>query len=113
MSTREQRLIYVFAFSVVPKCLSLEAAAVVEYLRQRGLKVERGASSGPVNGDEERMRDAAAMLKSLFELLSTRNDSRKEHFSVFCSALRQNNPHVWETYLLRFTGKQIIVFFLV
>ncbi|XP_065843137.1 uncharacterized protein [Oscarella lobularis] len=75
MSTREQRLIYVLAFSVVEKRMPLEAAAIVEYLRRRG-----------VHG-----------------LLSTSNDSRKEHFSVFCSALRQNNPHVWETCLVRFT----------
>ena len=113
MSTREQRLIYVLAFSAVEKRLPLEAAAVVEYLRRRGVhrvKVE----TRPVNGGEERVGDAAVtMLKSLFELLSTSNDSRKEHFSVFCSALRQNNRHVWETCLLRFTGKQIIVFFLV
>ncbi|XP_065843130.1 uncharacterized protein [Oscarella lobularis] len=103
MSTREQRLIYVLAFSVVEKRLPLEAAAILEYLRRRGVKVERGASSRPVNDGEERVGDAVTMLKSLFELLSTSNDSRKEHFSVFCSALRQNNPHVWETYLLRFT----------
>ena len=96
--------------------MPLEAAAIVEYLRRRGVhgvNVERGASSRPVNGGEERVGDAVTMLKSLFELLSTSNDSRKEHFSVFCSALRQNNPHVWETCLVRFTGKQIIVFFLV
>lgn len=113
MSTREQRLIYVLAFSVVEKRLPLEAAAILEYLRRRGVKVERGASSRPVNAGEERVGDAVTMLKSLFELLSTSNHSQKEHFFVFCSALRQKNPHVWETYLLRFTGKQIIVFLLV
>ena len=107
--TKEQRVVFFLACNVVAKRLPLRIASIASVLQQCGaslLAFEEMECSNETEDPESRLRKTTKLLEVLYEMLSTKNDGRKEHFDAFCSMMQEADPQSWHDLLPRIGIRQ-------